>query len=304
MPRVSVIIPAFNAEAHIAETLRSIETQTFGDWEVVVGDDCSTDATAAIASGFGNRVNVVSTPENAGPATARNSAIACASGELVAFLDADDYWLPSFLEQQVALFDKEQATRAPVGVVACDARILDGDGFQLRTYMEITGWLGTITTTDLLRFNPIFVSAVAPRAVVDEVGGFCADIFGAEDRDLWLRIVELGYRVVANPEPLAVYRVTPASVSSNPASMARAMQTFYRRALERENLSPRERRITRRELRLQRAVEQVALANGTSLRRMVRALPLLVLAVAEHPKRWPAYAQMLVGRKRVSAFPA
>jgi teichuronic acid biosynthesis glycosyltransferase TuaG len=304
MPRVSVIIPAFNAEAYIGEALRSVNAQTFGDWEVVLGDDGSTDRTVAIAKEFGERVLVVAGSENAGPATARNSAIGHAKGDLLAFLDADDYWLPDFLEQQVGLFEAGQGRYGDVGIVACDARVLAVDSFLSRTYMELFGFPDEVTAARLLRSNPIFVSAVAPRVVVDEAGGFCPEIFGAEDRDLWLRIVELGYRVLANRSPLAVYRVTAQSVSSNPASMARAVQTFYRRALARGNLTAHERRIARRELRLQRAIERVASANGVSFGRVLRALPLLLLVAAEHPKRWPSYARMAARRKLRSAFAA
>src|SRR5207247_1605184 len=105
--------------------------------------------------------------------------------------------------------------------------------------------------------------------------------------DLWLRIVERGCRVFPNRAAIAVYRVTPQSVSSNPASMARATQRFYRRALDRGNLTPRQRRLARRELRLQRAVERISSANGISLGRVFRALPHLTIVAAEHPHRWP-----------------
>jgi teichuronic acid biosynthesis glycosyltransferase TuaG len=305
MPRVSIIIPAFNAEAYIGETLRSVEGLTYADWEVVLADDCSTDRTVEIAASFGQRFKIVQASQNAGPAAARNLAITQSTGELLAFLDADDYWLPDYLEQEVGLFDAVRARDGALGIVACDARVLSGDRFLPRSYMEIVGFPDRVTTAGLLRFNPIFVSAMSPRAVVDEAGGFNPEIFGVEDRDLWLRIVELGYRVVANRSALAVYRLAAQSVSSNPASMARATQIFYRRALERGKLTRHERRIARRELRLQRAIERIASPNGTSLAHVARALPLFALVAAEHPNRWPSYARMLVRRKmRLSAFTA
>jgi teichuronic acid biosynthesis glycosyltransferase TuaG len=302
--RVSVIIPAFNAEAHIREALRSVEAQTYGDWEVVVADDCSTDRTPEIAKEFGERFKVVANPENAGPATARNLAITHSSGELLAFLDADDYWLPEFLERQVDRYDCSQAGGANVGIVACNARVLGPNGFLTGTLMDYVAHPGHVTLPDLLRSNSIFVSAISPRAIVVRAGGFCAEIFGAEDHDLWVRILELGYRVIATQEPLAVYRVQPGSVSASAVSMARATQKVYRRALERSRLTPRERRIARRELRLQRAVEQIASADGVSYGRVLRALPLLVLVAAENPRRWPSLARrVLRGRRGLSLFP-
>src|SRR4051812_49192629 len=100
MPRVSIIIPAFNAEEHIDETLGSVCHQTYDDWEIVVCDDCSTDGTAERARSFGDCLTLVRTEANAGPSAARNLAIEHSSGELLAFLDADDYWLPTYLERQ------------------------------------------------------------------------------------------------------------------------------------------------------------------------------------------------------------
>jgi teichuronic acid biosynthesis glycosyltransferase TuaG len=300
MPRVSVIIPAFNAEAHIAETLCSVETQTYPDWEIVLGDDHSTDSTADIAGTFGSRVKVARTAANSGPATARNMAIEHSSGELLAFLDADDYWLPEYLERLVRLFDENQR----VGIVACNARVQSPEGFLPGTYMDYVPFPAEVTVRELLRFNPIFVSAIAPRAVVEQVGGFCPEIFGAEDHDLWVRILELGYRVVATRQPLAVYRLHPGSVSAGAGSMARAAQLVYLRALSRGKLTPRERRVAKRELRRHRAVEQIASARGVSYRRVLRALPLLMLVAAEHPRRWRTLARMVVrGRRGLSPFP-
>jgi teichuronic acid biosynthesis glycosyltransferase TuaG len=302
MPRVSVIIPAFNAAPYLAETLQSVVDQTYDDWEVVLADDCSTDATLAIAESFGERVTVLPGTENAGPAAARNRAIARSSGQLLAFLDSDDYWLPEYLERQVGLFDEGQAREGRVGIVACNARMLTASGFLPMTFMDAFGDPAGMTVIQLLKANTIFGLTLSSKEIVVEAGGYCEDIFGAEDHDLWLRILELGYRVVSNPEPLLVYRMRPGSVSANQASMAWAVQKVYRRALERGNLSPRERRIAARELRVQRAIERIASSDGISSGSVLRTLPLLALVAVEHPKRWPSYARTLVGRKRPRAL--
>src|SRR5436189_6421222 len=107
MPRVSVIMAAYNAQQYITEALRSVVAQTYDDWEVVVCDDGSTDDTFELASAFDARVRIVQHAKNAGLAAARNSAVRHSQGELLALLDADDYWLPSYLEHQTALFDTE-----------------------------------------------------------------------------------------------------------------------------------------------------------------------------------------------------
>jgi glycosyltransferase involved in cell wall biosynthesis len=297
MPRVSVIIPAFNAEAHIAEALQSVFAQTYEDWEIVLADDASSDRTIAIAAGFGNRVRMVRSSTNVGPAAARNLAIAHSEAELLAFLDADDYWLPEYLTEQVDLFDSSRPRETRVGLVACNALIMNPDALLPATYMDYTDSWGEVTLIRLLRSNPIFASAISPRTVVDEAGGYAPGIL-AEDHDLWLRIVERGYRVVVNPRPLAVYRVTPGSASSDHGAMARAARVVNERALERGSLAQQERRVAQRELRRYRAVERIASGRGPYWRRILRTLPLLVLVALEHPRRWRSFARALARGSR------
>jgi teichuronic acid biosynthesis glycosyltransferase TuaG len=302
MPRVSVIIPAFNAEQHIEQALSSVLSQTYGDWEIVVCDDCSTDQTAELVRGFGDRLTLVRTESNSGPAVARNLAIRHASGELLALLDADDYWLPAYLERQVSLYDSGDARYGDIGIVACNASLLQDGSLRPHTYMERFHFPREVTLRRLLRANP-FVSVLTPRRVVDEAGGFCPEMSRAQDYDLWIRILEAGYRVVATREVLAVRRVRSQSWSSDVGVMAHYGQQTYRRALERGNLSPREQRVARRELRHQRLLDRIVSEDGLSYRRALRALPLLLLVLAEHPHRWPALPRKLArGRQALTAF--
>jgi teichuronic acid biosynthesis glycosyltransferase TuaG len=304
--RVSVIIAAYNAEEFLDEALGSIFAQTYDDWEIVLADDCSSDRTAEIAGGYGHRVKVVQTSENSGPAAARNLAVANASGELLVPLDADDYWLSAFLQEQVRLYDASQGVDKPVGIVACDARLLGPDGtLSQRTYAELVPFPSALTLTKLLMSNPIFVSALIPRRIFEEVGGQCSDVDLAPvaDWDLWIRVVERGYQAIANRRPLAVYRITPGSLSSDQLVLARASQRVYVRALERDNLTPLQRHVARRELRLQRATESVhevlrrrAERDRGAFAAAVRALPTVALAIAQHPHRWPSYLWRLMGR--------
>jgi glycosyltransferase involved in cell wall biosynthesis len=297
MPRVSVVVPAYNAEAYLAETLASVREQSYDDWEVVVADDGSTDRTVEIAESLGERFVVARGASNEGPAAARNRALAAASGELVAFLDADDLWAPGFLTRMTQLYDDER-DRGRVGIVACDARLLGADGFRAETYMELMRVPDEVTVAGMLVTNAIFVSgALAPRAVVDEAGGFSPELFGTEDYDLWLRILELGYRVASTRETLSVYRLRRGSVSTSSARMARSFQLTYERALARGRLTPREKRIARRQLRLQCALERtVTLLADRSWARLALNLPLLLRVAAENPDRWPVAARLLTGR--------
>jgi GT2 family glycosyltransferase len=302
MPRVSVIIPAYNAEDYLAETLRSVDAQGYRDWEVVVADDASTDGTVEVAEGFGRRFTVLRAESNEGPATARNRAIAASSGELLAFLDSDDLWRRDYLERMVTLHDDGRVRNAQIGIVACDARILGPRGFLRQTCGDLQGYPDAVTLTSLLASNSIYGGALSPRALVDDAGGFCPDLFGTEDYDLWLRLVELGYEVAATREPLAVYRVRAASVSANSARMARSLQLTYRRVLERGQAPPQARRVARRQLRIQQAVEQVGLIRserregGHGRARLVRSIPLFLRVAIENPGRWRGGAWLNAGR--------
>lgn len=284
MPRVSVIIPALNAEDYIQEALDSVRAQTFDDWEIVVVDDGSSDRTAEIAEAHDSKPTVIRNASTVGGGAARNTGIATSSGELIALLDADDYWLEAYLDQQVTLYDAQGGGDGRVGVVACDARILSAEGFLPHTYMEYVECPDEVGLRRLLVSNPIYGSVLMSRAAVREAGGFTT--FAAVDHDLWLRLAELGYRIVVGRRVLAVYRIGSASVSSSPVRMARYEARVYERALTRGNLNSRERRLARRALRQRRAIERVFGDGGISSVRVFKALPLLALVVVENPQAW------------------
>jgi glycosyltransferase involved in cell wall biosynthesis len=315
MARVSVIVPAFNAAATIVQTLESVVAQSYGDWEIVVGDDHSTDATAELARSVSPRVTVITAEVNGGPAAARNLAVAHATGELMALLDADDRWLPAYLDSQVAAFDRAQRADAnpgnldDVGVVACDAYLEDPTGARLPgTYRDRVPFPAAVTVETLLEGNPIFVSALTRTQLVRDAGGFDPATFGSEDHDLWCKLVEQGYRVVDNPVPLAVYLLADASVSSRRAGMARTSQATYRLALARGRLTPAQRRLAVRQLRLHEGVETVeryladrdARTSPRSLARLAGGLAALAVFAVEHPGRWSRWLGSLArGRAAV-----
>ena len=303
MPRVSVVIPAYNAEAVIADSIGSVLAQTYDDWELIVGDDGSTDATAERARALSPRVQVTRAERNGGPAAARNTALERATGELIAFLDADDWWQPDFLERQVARYDAETAAGGPpVGIVACDARIRLPDGEDAPgTYYDQFRELEPPTLERLLRRNFLYVSALVPRAVGEEAGWFDPGLFGTEDHDLWIKILERGNRAVINHRVLCTYRRTEGSISLDLARQAANNRLTYRRALDRGRLTPRQRRIARSELRYNRAMQAVAEAafGAEPPRRKVAALarsagPLLLVA-ATRPRHWGEWLRVLRG---------
>ena len=297
MSRVTVVIPAYNAEPFLPAALESIASQSYDDWDVVVADDASTDRTSTIVEEHGARFRVVRSEVNEGPAGARNRALAQASGELVVFLDADDRVLPRYLDRMVELYDDNCVRGVGVGIVSCDAELLAPDGAHAQSYMEVSGFPGEVTIGAMLVSNLVPPGSMIRRSLVDEVGEFCTELFGTEDYDLWLRILELGYRVASTREVLSVYRLRGGSVSTSSTGMARSAQLTYRRALERGRLTAREQRIARRQLRLQRALERaVTLVSDRSWARLTLSLPLLIRVAIENPDRWPAAVRLLTGR--------
>lgn len=300
MPRVSVIIPAFNAGDTIEETLRSVVAQGYGDWEALLADDGSTDDTAARAAAVDDRVRVLHTSGRLGPAGARNTALAEASGELVAFLDADDLWLPAYLERQVEAFDREAAgPGAPVGIVACDATVRTPAGDRAQTFLAgFPDGHAPLTLEAVLRQNRIYVSALVTRDAGSEVGWFDPGLFGTEDHDLWIRILETGRRAVLNPEVLAIYRHVPGSVSSNVARQAANDQGTYRRALDRGRLTPAQRRIAEQELRYHEVRAAVAEAwEGRSPLALARQVPAGAVLALRNPGRVRGWVVALRGER-------
>lgn len=292
-PRVSVIIPAYNSADVLPIALQSVADQTFTDWEIVVADDASSDDTADVAEAFSDRVKVVRTGENTGPAGARNRAIAAASGELLAPLDADDYWHPNYLESQVALYDRAEAEEPGVGIVTCDAELLGPDGIAPETLRQRVPFPEHPSLSKELVTTAIHASSLVPRRIVEEVGGFSPNCFGTEDHDLWVKVLERGYRAVGNPEALVVYRQRGGSVSSDNVRLSLNRQKVYRNALERGNLNWFQRRLAHRELRLYRLIVdvgemRVAREKGekAGVGRVLRTIPLALAVGAENPQRW------------------
>jgi glycosyltransferase involved in cell wall biosynthesis len=291
---VSVIIPAHDSERTLERTLESVLGQTFSDLEVVVADDASSDGTAALIEGMEDpRVKLVRSERNLGPAGARNLAIAQATGEVMAFVDADDWWAPEFLERQLPRL-------APgVGIVACNARIAseDGESFEPGTYFDLFNRaIEPVVLERLLRRNVLFVCCVVPREAGEEVGWFDPELFGTEDHGLWIKILETGRRCVVNPEPLAVYRRTASSISRNTSRQGFNNQKTLRLALERGRLTPRQQRIARSELRYNRALEIVAAAAFDGRRPPARDLPTLAWIALTRPRHWGEWLTALRAR--------
>jgi len=224
MPTVSVVVPVYNAEKYIGETLQSIGNQTFGDFDVHVVDDCSTDSSAAIIRAFcasDDRFNYYRSPSNfGGPAGPRNLGIEKSSGAYVAFCDADDVWVSHKLETQLAIAEETDADI--ISAVVKDFH----DGEEREPIAPPTGVLprSEISHSRLLLKNWIALSSViARRSALAAAGPFnpARTHIAVEDFDMWLRITQKGGRAVRVGVPLVHYRKLPTSISASKTMMIR-----------------------------------------------------------------------------------
>jgi glycosyltransferase involved in cell wall biosynthesis len=206
MPRVSVIVPAYNAAATIAGTLDGILGQNFQDFETICVDDGSSDRTRSIVEGYAARVRLIE-QANSGPAAARNNGARNSSGEYLAFLDADDVWMPQFLERTVAVLDAEPA----LSLVYSNCAVADSEGVAIDTALIGKGYDHAPSLNELLtRLWPIMPSAVlVRRSAYEKCGGYRDDLRGAsfrfEDVDFWIKMRELGPFAYID-EPLITWR--------------------------------------------------------------------------------------------------
>ncbi len=227
-PKVSVIIPAYQDAAHIRAAVDSVLAQTYPDREVVVVDDGSTDDTLKVLAAYGDVIRVISQP-NRGPSAARNLGIQQAQGEWVAFLDADDTWLPEKLARQMPLFQKGGG----IGLVCSDTYFVDSQGLRPRTgFMDNPPCAGRVLKTI---FTASFIptsTVVVRKACLDQVGGFDEGLWACEDLDLWLRIAA-EWEIDFVTEPLAYYRVSDGQLSSQRVNMLKGLVAVLDRAYHR-----------------------------------------------------------------------
>ncbi len=223
---VSVIIPAFNAEATLAETLSSVSAQTEESLEILVVDDGSTDHTAALAADLSRtetRLTLIR-QDNAGVAAARNAGLARARGTYVAWLDADDVWHPTKIERQLGVF---AASERPLGFVYTGYRLIDVAGVVLRnprTLADVSG--ATVARQIATTYFTNVSSIMAPRALAQALGGHdprlrAWGIEGAEDLLLQLRLA-LCAPAGCVREALVGYRMHGANMSRAVARAARS----------------------------------------------------------------------------------
>lgn len=184
-PTVTVVIPTFNRRALLARAIQSVVQQTFTDFELIVVDDGSSDRVGEVLAEWPTAdARLIVHPTHQGAAAARNTGIRAARGELIAFLDDDDQWLPSKLAQQIACF---RSAPTGTGAVYCGyVLVSDRSGRTDRAYVPRNppaGYVDFLTSTLFGSSIPLLA-----RFCFDTVGPFDEALPGTHDRDMWLRI--------------------------------------------------------------------------------------------------------------------
>ncbi|ARV57623.1 glycosyl transferase family A [Nostocales cyanobacterium HT-58-2] len=214
MPLISIIIPVYNCEKTIRETIESVLNQTFSDLEIILINDGSQDTTLNIISSIEDPRLKVFNYTNSGVAVSRNRGIAQASGEFIAFLDADDFWTLDKLEAQLkALQANPQAAVAYSWVDYIDE---SNQFVRSGNHITMTG-----DVYEKLLIHNVLENGSNPlirKYAFSEVGDFDQELSPAEDWDMWIRLAAR-YHFVAVPSPQVLYRISPNSLSTNVLKM-------------------------------------------------------------------------------------
>ncbi len=206
MPLVSIITPAYNTESVIRDTVESVIAQTFGDWELLIIDDCSTDNTRKVAmeySGKDSRIKVLSTDRNSGIAVARNVGIEAAEGRYIALCDSDDLWAEDKLEKQIAFMQEKGCALCYSSYYRCTE---EGDPYRLVKCRPQT------TYRDITRCNCIpCPTGMYDTAVTGKI--LTPVIWKRQDWAMWIKVLEKCGKGYGIDEPLAYYRIRQGSLS-------------------------------------------------------------------------------------------
>lgn len=224
MKKVSVIIPVYNAEKYVADAVKSVLMQTYENLEILIIDDGSPDGSFEVCQSFDDSRIKIIRQENRGLSGARNTGIRHAVGDYLAFLDADDMWLPEKLEKHVQHLDNSST----IGVSFSRSAFISEAGQHLNIYQMSK--LKDIKPSELLYFNPLGngssgvfrkevfeeISFTDDSSKTDECCYFDTNFIMYEDLECWLRIaIKTNWQFQCIPEALTLYRVNPKGLSAN-----------------------------------------------------------------------------------------
>ena len=225
---VSVVIPNYNYAHHLREAIDSALAQSYPDVEIIVVDDGSTDGSKDLLDQYKGKITAIF-QKNQGVSAARNKGAALSQGEYLAFLDADDVWLPAKVERQIEFFRADPT----LGLVHVGVREVDGAG---RTLLDRLEGLEGKVSDDLLMLKREGIlgggsGLMVPRYVFDEVGGFDLRLSTSADWDFFYQ-VSTRYLVGFVPQILLEYRVHHSNMHGNVAAMEHDMVLAFKKAFE------------------------------------------------------------------------
>ena len=213
MPRVSVIIPTYNCARLLGNCLDSVLKQTYSDFEIIVVDDGSIDGTQEVVANYGKMIRYLY-QSNQGVAAARNFGLSVATGEFIAYLDADDMWYPFKLEKQIVILESDKR----VGLIHSDIDVINENGqvihrgFNRKTGRKVPQ--GYCLSQLFQECHIQTLTVLIRREYVSRVGNFDERLNGTEDYLQWVLVAMEGACLGYVDEPLAMYRWTDGSISS------------------------------------------------------------------------------------------
>lgn len=228
---ISVIVPVYNVDHFIVDTMESVRRQTYPYWELLLIDDGSSDGSARVIEEYAERtgdrrIRLVRQPSNQGAARARNRGLEEARGRYIAFLDADDLWMPEKLEHELAFLKEKSAAFVFTGYEFADEQGR-GTGKVVRV-PQLLNYRQALKNTTIFTTTVMFDTERIPKEQLE------MPVMKSEDTALWWRILRNGYLAYGLDENLAKYRRAGRSLSSNKLEAVRRIWNLYRRA---ENMS-------------------------------------------------------------------
>lgn len=218
---VTIIMPSYDSEKFIIESVESVLAQTYSNWELIIVDDCSPDDSNRIITKYvdnDSRIKLIKLQKNSGPAVARNTAIEAASGRYIAFLDSDDVWLPNKLEKQIKFMQDND-----LAFTYSSYKLVGEDNEDLGLFIT----KDKISYLDMLK--TCSVGCLTAIYDTEKIGKqYMPLILKRQDYGLWLKILKLIGETKGILEPLATYRLRKNSVSSNKVKAAKYQWKIYR----------------------------------------------------------------------------
>lgn len=219
---VSIITPTYNSAKYIAQTIQSVQKQTYRHWEMLIVDDCSSDTTVSIIEQFmeeDHRIHLVKMNRNSGASKARNEAIKLVSGDFMTFLDADDIWFPDFIQNSI-----ETIKRTGINFVFSSYRRSNENLEFVYSDFIVPQ---KVTYTDILKTNSISCLTAFINVKVLGVKQM-PDILKRQDMGLWLKYLKEIPYAYGIQEPQAIYRIRKNSLSRNKKNLLKYQWQFYR----------------------------------------------------------------------------